>query len=211
MRAVAGAIERVFFDNGEWSYWTIDGQAPVGICGSGILDAIAEMRRLEIIDEKGSLQTSNERVVSTGNGKAFLLVLADPIKGRDAICVTRKDVNEIQLAKAAIRSGIEILLKGAGITSKELQKIIVAGAFGSYLHLPSAIAIGMFPELPLERFSQVGNAAGAGARMMLLSKDVRHSAEEISGRICHVDLTMRVDFQDVFIAALPVSNRLRFE
>ncbi len=145
------------------------------------------------------------------NGKAFQLVPADPEKGMNAINITRKDVNEIQLAKAAIRSGIEILLKEAGIRPDDVRKFIVAGAFGSYLHLPSAIAIGMFPDIPLGRFSQVGNAAGAGARMMLLSKEARRSAEAIPGAIRHIDLSVRKDFQDIFMAALPISNRLKFE
>jgi len=210
MRAAPGAIERVFFNDGEWYYSTIDGQPPVGICGSGILDAVAEMRQAGIIDERGVLQTGDGRVVINRNGKAFLLVPADTEKGLAAIQVTRKDINEIQLAKAAIRAGIEILLKEAGITADEIQRFIVAGAFGSYLHLPSAIAIGMFPNIPIERFSQVGNAAGAGARMMLDSKDARQSAERLYRENKYIELTTRKDFQDIYMAAMPVSNQLQF-
>lgn len=210
MRAAPGAIERVFFNDGEWFYSTIDGQPPVGICGSGILDVVAEMHQAGIIDERGVIQTGDGRVVINRNGKAFLLVPEDTEKGVAAIQVTRKDINEIQLAKAAIRAGIEILLKEAGIPADGIQRFIVAGAFGSYLHLPSAIAIGMFPNIPIERFSQVGNAAGAGARMMLDSKDARQSAERLYREIKYIELTTRKDFPDIYMAAMPVSDKLHF-
>jgi uncharacterized 2Fe-2S/4Fe-4S cluster protein (DUF4445 family) len=209
MHAAPGAIERVFYDNGEWFYSTIEGLPPVGICGSGILDAIAGMCQTGVINEKGGFQNGAAGVVEKGRGKSFELVPANTKKGLKSIHITRQDINEILLAKAAIRAGIEILLKHAGITPAEIQMFIVAGAFGSYLHLPSAVKIGMFPDLPIERFSQVGNAAGAGARMMLVSKDARQMAERLHNELKYIELTARKDFQEIFLAAMPLSNQLQ--
>jgi uncharacterized 2Fe-2S/4Fe-4S cluster protein (DUF4445 family) len=210
MRAAPGAIERVTYHEGIWNYQTIDGKPPIGICGSGILDAVAEMRRAGTIDDRGVLQAGASGVERLGQGQVFRLVSADPANKVDGIHITRRDVNEIQLAKAAIRAGIEILLREHGTPAQQVTKFIVAGAFGSYINLASAMAIGMFPELPEERFFQVGNAAGAGARMMLVSKKARRVASELQEHMQYVELTTCKDFQDIYLAALPISPRLSF-
>ncbi len=121
--------------------------------------------------------------------------------GRD-IVVTRKDVNEIQLAKGAIRAGIEILLHEAGLRVEEVQAWIIAGAFGTYLDLSSAKRIGMFPAAPLERFRQVGNAAGVGAKEMLLSCRKRAESTEIVSRVQYIELTIYPEFTRRFVDAL---------
>jgi uncharacterized 2Fe-2S/4Fe-4S cluster protein (DUF4445 family) len=210
MRAASGAIERVFHDQDGWRYQTIDGKPAVGICGSGILDAVAEMRRIGIIDERGTLKKDAAGVEQMDQGWAFHLVNNDPGSGQKAIYITRRDVNEIQLAKAAIRAGIEIVLNSKGMQASQLKKVIVAGAFGTYLHLTSALAIGMFPELPEERFFQAGNAAGAGARMMLVSEAARQKAVKLQECMQYIELTAYKHFQDIFVAALPVTSRLVF-
>ncbi|MBN2257094.1 MAG: DUF4445 domain-containing protein [Anaerolineaceae bacterium] len=207
MRAAAGAIERVFFNSGQWNYTTIGQGPPAGICGSGILDAVAEMRRVGIIDERGVFQPGQAGVEKQGHLSSFQLVPADPVNNVDAIQVTRKDVNEIQLAKAAIRAGIEILLKESQLEANQIQRFIVAGAFGTYLHLPSALAIGMFPPLPEERFFQAGNAAGAGARYMLLVNEFRKQAEALYGRMKYIELTIQKDFQETYMASLLLDNQ----
>ncbi len=115
---------------------------------------------------------------------------------------SRKDVNEIQLAKAAIRAGIEALLEQAGITSAEVDRFIIAGAFGTYINLKSAIQIGMFPDVPVSRFIQVGNAAGAGARQMLLSSNARETAEELARTSNYVELTTYGKFLDLYTKAM---------
>lgn len=210
MRAAPGAIERVFYDDGGWHIATIDDKPAVGICGSGILDTIDAMHQAGIIDERGSLNANAGRVEKHGKAMGFLLVSADPEKGLDAIHVTRQDINEIQLAKAAIRAGIEILLEEAGLKAEDIHKFIIAGAFGSYLYIPSAVKIGMFPNIPVDHFSQIGNAAGAGARMMLVSIPARHTAENIYKKIKYVELSVCRNFQDIFMAAMPVSDQLSF-
>jgi uncharacterized 2Fe-2S/4Fe-4S cluster protein (DUF4445 family) len=133
---------------------------------------------------------------------AFLLVpAAQSGHGRD-ISINREDVNEIQLAKAAIRSGVEVLLREAGITSNEIEVFLVAGAFGSYLDLRNAIRIGMFPPIPLERYRQVGNAAGSGARQMVFSTLMRSTAEHLGDKIEYVELTTVPGYTDIFMDAI---------
>jgi uncharacterized 2Fe-2S/4Fe-4S cluster protein (DUF4445 family) len=113
--------------------------------------------------------------------------------------VSRKDVNEIQLAKGAIRSGIDILLEEAGISAMDLDSVVVAGAFGTYIDIGSAIRVGMFPEIPLGRFHQVGNAAGAGAKDLLISSDLRQKATEIRGMVEYIELTTHQAFMTTFL------------
>jgi uncharacterized 2Fe-2S/4Fe-4S cluster protein (DUF4445 family) len=118
------------------------------------------------------------------------------------IVITRKDVHEIQLAKSAIRAGIEILLREAHLTPQEVGRFVVAGAFGAYLDLENALAIGMFPDLPRDRFHQVGNAAGAGARHMLISQAQRQRATELVEHVTYVELTTHPDFNDLYVEAM---------
>jgi uncharacterized 2Fe-2S/4Fe-4S cluster protein (DUF4445 family) len=202
MRAAPGAVERVRIDGEAVQVYTIGGQPAVGICGSGILDAVAELVKAGLVDKRGALKGEHPRLVPDDRNNAFVLVLAaQGGTGRD-VRVTRQDVNEIQLAKGAIRAGLEILLIEAGIEADAIQQFIVAGAFGTYLDLDSAIAIGMFPELPREHFQQVGNAAGTGARRMLLSKRLRQVATEISQEVQYVELAKHPDFMKVYVKAL---------
>ncbi len=189
MRAAAGAIERVFYDQQGWHFLTIDDKDPVGICGSGILDAVAELHRVGVIDDRGTIRKDADRVERIPQGWAFRLANTASGSRSDGIHVTRRDINEVQLAKAAIRAGIEVLLKENKLRASQVERVIIAGAFGTYLHLASALAIGMFPDLPEDRFQQVGNAAGAGARMMLVSKKARQEALEATktDEICRID------------------------
>ncbi len=204
MRAAPGAIERVQINNDQPSIYTIGGKPPVGICGSGILDAVAELLKDGIIDHRGAFQEGapNVREGMSGGHKEFLLVPSkDTGHGKD-IVVTRSDVNEIQLAKGAIRAGVEILLEEGGIEAGDLDEFIIAGAFGTYLDVGSAMTVGMFPELPRERFRQVGNAAGTGAQQMLISAERRRVADEIPERVEYVELTTHVGFEKIFMKAM---------
>jgi uncharacterized 2Fe-2S/4Fe-4S cluster protein (DUF4445 family) len=194
MRAAPGAIERARWSDGKILWQSIEDQPPVGICGSGILDVVAALQDGGLLKPTG--------VFKAGSGSEVVLVSASQTGlGRDLL-VTRKDVNEIQLAKSAIRAGVEILLQKAGLTSADLDEFIVAGAFGTYLDLRSAMRTGMFPTLPRERFKQVGNAAGVGARQMLVSLDKRREAEAIAGQIGYVELTTQAAFTPLFMQYL---------
>ena len=199
MRAAPGAIERVQILEGEIKLQTIGGKSPVGICGSGILDAVAEMLEAGILDNRGSFQMDKGHIRSRDGKPEFILSPAVETGHHRDITVSRKDVNEIQLAKGAIRAGIDILLDEAGITAQDVDKIIVAGAFGTYIDIGSAIRVGMFPEIPQARFHQVGNAAGAGAKDLLISIDLRRKAMEIKERVEYIELTTHQSFMTIFL------------
>lgn len=198
MRAASGAIERVQISGSTVRIWTIEDAPPIGICGSGILDAIAALRRAEALDRSGRLQPNHPLVEKSDSGLIVVLAQRD---GR-GIVVTQRDIREIQLAKAAIRAGINILLKEAGIDYSALEEVIVAGAFGMYIDPESAICIGMFPPLPLDRFKQVGNAAGAGAKLALISRSQRSLADELAREACYLELMTHPDFVDQFAQAM---------
>jgi uncharacterized 2Fe-2S/4Fe-4S cluster protein (DUF4445 family) len=202
VRAAPGAIEKVFIENNSVQVHTIQNKPAIGICGSGILDAVAEMRREEILDSRGAFTKTDSKILKKDSGLEYILVAKEQTAINQDISICRKDVNEIQLAKAAIRSGIEILLHQAGISAAEIGRMIIAGAFGTYLDLQNSIEIGMFPSIPIDRFIQVGNAAGAGARQMLISIDERRKAEEMVGRIHYVELTTVVNYTDFFMDAI---------
>ena len=209
MRAAPGAIERVRIRAGVPHVLTIGEQPAVGICGSGILEAIAELVDSGTVDNRGVLRRDapgvrlSDPASSPGSGKAeYLLVPAEQTgHGRDVV-ITRKDIHEIQLAKGAIRAGIEVLLSHAGISADAVDTWVIAGAFGTYLDLKAAQRIGMFPSQPLERFHQVGNAAGVGAKQMLLSRAARHLSRQIIQRSTYIELTVQPEFTDVYVAAL---------
>ncbi len=201
MRAATGAIERVRIDGGEIQYQTIGGTPPVGICGSGILDALAQLYAAEIIDEGGRIIGNRPRVRTYKGQREFIVVSKEERKGKSAITVTQSDVRELQLAKAAIRTGIQTLLEMSGCTEDDIKQVIIAGAFGTYIDIASAVAIGMLPALPLNRFRQVGNAAGMGAKMSLISLKSRAKAQAIASRVSYIELAGSPSFQSTFIQA----------
>jgi uncharacterized 2Fe-2S/4Fe-4S cluster protein (DUF4445 family) len=197
MRAAPGAIDQVKIENNQIEISTIGQKPPSGICGSGILSVMAEMRRNQIIDRRGTLNREHPLI----DPQHKVLILHTNERGQE-IKITRKDVNEVQLAKGAIRSGIEILCQKAGIQPDQIDHFLIAGAFGNYLDLASAIEIGMFPDIPLDRYMQIGNAAGAGARMLLVNHLQRKLAEQIGKEIHYVELTAEASFNDTYVSAL---------
>lgn len=206
MRAAPGAIERVRIVNGgmkvaDVQYQTVDDTPPVGICGSGLLDAIAQLRLAGIVDEGGRMIASHPLVHSDNRQRSFVLADAAEGHGRTTIAITQNDIRELQLAKAAIRTGIQELLQANHCRDNEIQKVIIAGAFGSYIDIDSAIEIGMLPTLPRDRFEQVGNAAGSGARLALVSTVKRKEAGEIAGRVRYLELAGSASFAKTFTEA----------
>jgi len=203
MRAAPGAIERVQIKDGEIKLFTIDDKPPVGICGSGILDVVAEMKTANLMDEKGAIKTDVPFTRQDAKGLSELLLVPENESGNQKdITISRKDVNEIQLAKAAIRAGLDILLAEAEIEAMDVDTALVAGAFGTYISVPNAIEIGMFPDIPLDRFQQVGNAAGMGAVQALISMKHRHLISEVINDVDYIELTTYKDFQKLYMKAM---------
>ena len=226
MRAAPGAIERVMIDPRTCvsSIQTISDKEAVGICGSGILDAVAEMLRAGIIDKRGRFNPDSRAICKDDRGQLkYVLARAsgsknsggsraaagkeeekhpDPACDEKDISINQKDIVEIQLAKGAMRTGIDVLLENAGIGFKDIDRIVIAGAFGSYIDPKNVINIGMFPNVSLKKISQVGNAAGVGAKMVLISKKQRAGAEKTARRISYLELTVFPSFNDHFINSM---------
>jgi uncharacterized 2Fe-2S/4Fe-4S cluster protein (DUF4445 family) len=201
MRAATGAIERLRIANDVVQYQTIDQAPPVGMCGSGILDALAQLYLTRVIDERGRMVSNHPRVRNYRGQREFVLVSRDERKGKSAITITQHDVRELQLAKAAVRSGIQILLDRTGCAEDDITQVIIAGAFGTYIDISSAVEVGMLPALPLNRFRQVGNAAGMGAKLALISLGQRAMARGIVSKVTYVELANSPGFQSAFMQA----------
>jgi uncharacterized 2Fe-2S/4Fe-4S cluster protein (DUF4445 family) len=206
MRAAAGAIERLRLVDDRVEYQTIGGAAPVGVCGSGILDALAQLYRHCVVDDTGKMG-DHPRVRTDQGQREFVLVSEEERDGETAITITQRDVRELQLAKGAMRSGIQALLQDAGREAEEINHVIIAGAFGSYIDVSSAITIGMLPNLPLDRFRQVGNAAGTGARLALISRQKRAEAQEIARQVRYIELAGVPNFQRLFAEAMYLGDQ----
>lgn len=191
MRAAEGAIERVTAVDGRLWATTIDGKPAVGVCGSGVLDAVAALRRAGAVDEGGRLAADHPDVAEAQGGRAAVLA--------PEVHFTQHDVRALQLAKSAIRTGVAVLLDEAGLAERDIERFIVAGAFGAHVGIESGIAIGLFPPLPLERFEQVGNAAGMGVRQLLASRRARDEARRLAAHCRYVELSTRADFQKRFL------------
>ena len=211
MRAATGAIEIVRIGATGVSVKTVGDAPPVGLCGSGIVDAIAEMHRTGVIDDRGRMKREIEGVRVADQEPEFVIVpAARSGTGRD-IVVTQHDVNEIQLAKGAVAAGIETLVEATETRREDIKEVIIAGAFGSYLNLDSALAIGLLPRLPNARYLQVGNAAGVGAKIALLSRAERERARNIARHIGYVELTTSPGFNRRFALSMLFPKRPVYE
>ena len=201
MRAASGAIERVQLADDNIQYQTVDKAPPVGICGSGILDAIAQLYLAGVINEGGRMLQSHPRVRNGQKQREFVLIGDEERSGQPAIVITQQDVRELQLAKSAIRTGIQVLLDTGGYSEDEISQVTIAGAFGTYIDVSSAITIGMLPAIPLNRFQQVGNAAGMGAKMALISLSKRAEGDAVASRVRYVEMANAPDFTQIFVQA----------
>jgi uncharacterized 2Fe-2S/4Fe-4S cluster protein (DUF4445 family) len=194
MRAAPGAIEHVRFSGDKLNIQTIGGKPPVGICGSGLLDVVAQLRLNNVLDGTGRM--GRHPLVRRSNGGMEFVLVERP--DQEAITVSQKDVRELQLAKAAIRLGVRALVEAAELTEENIEQILLAGAFGTYIDVESAVEIGMLPPLPLDRFQQIGNAAGTGARLALISRGMRTRAQQIAARDGYIELGRIPEFNRKF-------------
>jgi uncharacterized 2Fe-2S/4Fe-4S cluster protein (DUF4445 family) len=202
MRAAPGAIEHVRISGGKLEIQTIGGEEPVGICGSGLLDVVAQLRRNNVLNSTGRME--EHPLVHSRDGMREFVLMERP--GKEAITVSQKDVRELQLAKAAIRIGIRALVEAEGLTEENIAQVVLAGAFGTFIDVESAIEIGMLPALPLERFKQVGNAAGTGARIALVSRTQRALAQQLALRDGYIELGTIPEFNRKFAEASSMSR-----
>jgi uncharacterized 2Fe-2S/4Fe-4S cluster protein (DUF4445 family) len=213
MRAAPGAIERVSIDPDtlEVNFKTIGedtwqseskSASAIGICGSGIIDAVAELFRNKIIHQSGRFSESvpSSRLRISDQGPEFVIAWRDETSIAKDITITQQDIRNVQLAKAALYTGAKLMMKKLGI--EKLNKVILAGAFGTYINTEAAMILGMFPDCDLRNVFAVGNAAGDGARIALLNRDKRVEADEIARKVEYVELTIEKDFQKEFIDAL---------
>lgn len=213
MRAAEGAIEGVYIgENVELE--VISGSKVRGICGSGLIDAIAQMRKIGVIESSGRLTSKadlldmlppavRERLRNDEKQDSeFVLAWGKETANGEDIVLSQMDIRKLQLAKGAIMAGVMILLEEMNVSVESIDRVLLAGAFGNYIKKESAVGIGLLPQIPLERIGTIGNAAGDGAKMALLSKEERMRAEILGSRAEHVELSARKEFQKVFMKAL---------
>ncbi len=195
MRAADGAIEGVKIRDGEVALTVIGDVAPVGLCGSGLVDAVAELVGAGLLDHSGRFVLgASERFGTIGEENVFYL--------SDDIFLSQRDVRELQFAKASIATGWNLLCRDLGIAPEEISQVLLAGSFGSYLSAASAVTIGLVPPLPLTRIVSAGNVAGEGAKIVSLSIRERAAAAAIAEEVEYVELSGRADFNDLFIDQL---------
>jgi uncharacterized 2Fe-2S/4Fe-4S cluster protein (DUF4445 family) len=215
MRAADGAIEvvRLSADDPDVELSVIGDVAPRGLCGSGLVDAVAELVRLGLLDSSGRFVTDEvakelapalaERLTYIGQERVFVLHRERPDSDpADGVVLSQRDVRELQFAKAAISTGWTLLMEELGLEHRDIQQVLLAGSFGSYLSAASAIRIGLVPKLPVLRIVAAGNVAGEGAKMVLLSIRERAGALALLEEVTYVELSDRSDFNDRFVDLL---------
>ena len=211
MRAAPGAIETVVIDADGLRVGIIGDVPAIGLCGSGLVDAVSELVRVGLIDTSGRFLPQDDfallrpdlapRLVETNGEKHFHLAPPEETGG-EPVVLTQRDVRELQFAKAAISTGWRLLLEEFGAQESDIAQVLLAGSFGTYLSPRSAIRIGLVPKLPVLRIVSAGNVAGEGAKMVLLSLQERHGANALLDEIHYLELSDRTDFNDRFIDEL---------
>ena len=196
MRGAAGAVDHVKFEDGKWSYTTVGDKPAVGLCGSGLIDLVAGLLDAGMLDENGVLSSGQEKP------GVFVLVPKEQAGTEKGVYITQKDIGEVQLAKAAIAAGIQMLEKQLGIMEDQIDSVYIAGAFGNYMDPVSAGRIGLFPETLVRKVKPVGNAAGEGAKIALVNEREMLEMDELVRKIDFVELAASADFQDYFIDEL---------
>lgn len=197
--AADGAVEAVVLDADGIDFDVVGGHRPVSICGSGLIDAVAVLLDLGAIDPTGRFTRPDAletEVTEINHQTAFVLALDE--KGIPSVYLTQKDIREVQLAKAAIRAGIRLLQKRLSIADADIKHVFLAGAFGNYIRPQSALRIGLLPDVPVDCIQPIGNAAGSGAQLALVSSHYRKLAADLARRIEYIEIANEPDFQPAF-------------
>ncbi len=202
MRAATGAIETVTIINDELHLKIIGDGPAAGLCGSAVIDSTAAFYRAGGINASGRIAEDYALTTSVGRQRMFVLHDGDP-----EVVFTQHDIRAVQLAKGAVRAGIEVLLDEVGLTYEQIDKIVIAGGFGAYIDVDNARSIGMLPDLPLDRFEQVGNAAGTGVQLALLSYPLRQQARSLVSCSRHLELANSSEFTSAFMQHISFPER----
>ena len=214
MRAAAGAIEKVkIFSDGKVKYSTIGKTKPKGICGSGLIDVMAELFKAGFINRSAKLNPEASSQIREKNGEVeFILVPASETQISEAIVVTRADIENLIRAKAAIFAGADILVKSMGLEIKEIEQLYLAGGFGNYLNKEKALVLGLIPDIAPDKVQFVGNTSVMGAKMALLSREALERSYEIARKITYYDLITNPGYMDEFISAkfIPHTDLTKF-
>lgn len=206
MRALPGAIDRVAInsDTGDLLFSVIGGSIPKGICGSGLIDLLSELHTSGRINARGKLQleADRQRIRRAGRKAEMILVSSQQTGGAGDIVITDADLDNLIRTKGAIFSGIMTLLKGVGLNTSEIERVVIAGGFGQTLNIENAIRIGMLPDLPRERYEYIGNGSLRGAGLALLSEPLRNELDRIARMITYFELSTWPGYMDEFMASL---------
>lgn len=206
MRAMNGAIEHIKVkpDNLELYWETVGNKKPLGICGSGLIDSLAALREIGVIDRAGNFLpfSSKDKVQIIDGEKTYMLVSATESGAGKDITISESDVKNLIRSKAAIFAGVQTMLKIMSVPLESIEQVYIAGGFGKYINLADAIKIGMFPDLPLEKYIYIGNSSLMGAKMVLLSKDAREEVEKLAEKITYLELSIGNEFMEEFVSAL---------
>jgi uncharacterized 2Fe-2S/4Fe-4S cluster protein (DUF4445 family) len=176
----------------------------MGICGSGLIDCLAEFRKAGIIDRAGKMQDdiNTPRLRQGDDGYEFVLVFGDVTECGKDIVLTENDIKNLLRAKGAVYAGIRCLLKAVQLEEAAIDKVLIAGGFGNYINIRDAIAIGLLPDLPPEKYAFIGNSSVKGARLALLSQEAYHEAEGLGRKMTYLELSTGNDFMEEFVSAL---------
>src|SRR4030042_1990039 len=211
MRAIRGAIEEVRINSQtlEPTITVIGKVKPLGICGSGLISALAEMFITGVIERSGRIDMEyvnshmkNSRVRFGAHGPEYVLAWSQESGVGDDIVLTEVDINNLLRTKAAIYAGISIMLRNVGIKSTDIEEVLIGGAFGQHINVEEAIQIGLLPDLPWERFKFLGNTSARGAYNVMLSQHAQMKGEEVSGKLTYLELIADSNFMDELTAAL---------
>ena len=206
-RAVEGAIDHVEIVDGELKYTVIGTKKPRSICGSGLIDLLAELFKNGIVDFQGNLDRKHERVRRGDKEYEFIVAFANETDTGDDIVLTQTDIDTLIKSKAAVCAGISVLIKKAGITPADVERFYIAGAFGYYINFENAVTIGLFPELPGADVRQIGNGSLAGAYLSLTSRRKRDLAETMARLMTYFDLSTDADFMEEYNSALALPGK----
>jgi len=207
MKAVSGAIESIKIEDGDVVYTTIDDVKPKGICGSGLIDLVAELYREGIITGTGKFRDLKHSLIKTEGLPEFIIEKSFDSGNNGDITITEKDINEFLLAKGSLKTGWTILADRYGIETSQIDKIYLAGSFGTHVNIENALALDLIPEIKRENIVFAGETAVGGAKIALKSSDARKNIEDVLKKVEYLELSVEKSFNSKYIRSIPLSSK----